>query len=117
MANVAGTSMLMLSALCFFFLLSFIPLIGPPLGLLGSAMVVGFGYMMGSADLRWETLWERMTLVQSAGGAVIGFGLPIVLLGQIPLLNVLIFPLYVVGGTLLYNRIRGNFPEAPDPHE
>ena len=116
-ANVAATSMLMLAALVFFFLVSFVPLVGPPVGLIGSAMVVGFGYMMGAADLRWEDLWERLTLIQSAGGAVIGFGLPIVILGQVPLLNVLIFPIYVVGGTLLYNRIRGNFPEEIGPHE
>jgi uncharacterized protein involved in cysteine biosynthesis len=84
------------------FLLGFIPVAGPVLTLLFSALSLGYGFFAISAGRKVRTLGERWQLLRTERGAVMGLGLVACFLNFVPVVNLLALPVFVVAGTLLY---------------
>lgn len=83
-------------------ILGLIPLLGPVLALLGSTIVLGYGFFSISAGRKAQTLGERWLLARRELGAVMGLGLVALLVNFVPVVNLLALPVFVVAGTLLY---------------
>lgn len=83
------------------FLLSLIPIVGPPLGLLWGAYALAFqqtdaALARRGLDFRDRRAWHRYWRLES-----LGFGITGLLTLIVPFANVLITPALAVGGTLL----------------
>jgi CysZ protein len=86
----------------FTLLLGLIPVVGPVVALIGSAIVLGYGFFSISAGRKAQTLGERWQLARRELGAVLGLGLVAFLVNLVPVVNLLALPVFVVAGTLLY---------------
>jgi CysZ protein len=83
------------------FLLSLIPLVGPPLGMLWGGYCLSFqqteiSLVRRGLDFRARRLWHRRFRAES-----IGFGLTALVTLVVPLANFILAPALAVGGTLL----------------
>lgn len=85
-------------------LLSFIPLIGPLIAALWAAWSMSIQYSDYAADNhQWPFRTLRQSLRRRAPSSL-GFGAIVMLGMMVPLLNILIIPAAVIGGTLLWVR-------------
>lgn len=85
-------------------LLSFIPLIGPLLAALWAAWSMSIQYSDYAADNhQWPFRTLRRSLMRRAQSSL-GFGAVVMLGMMVPLLNILVIPAAVIGGTLLWVR-------------
>src|SRR5690606_27580320 len=83
-------------------LLSFIPLIGPLLAALWAAWSMSIQYSDYAADNhQWPFRTLRRSLMRRAQSSL-GFGAVVMLGMMVPLLNILVIPAAVIGGTLLW---------------
>jgi CysZ protein len=89
----------------------------PVLNALAPLLWLGFGaWMMAvqfcdyTTENRTHEFSETLTLLGSHRAATIGFGLCVTVAMSIPLLNFIVAPVAVTGGTLLMQDIRGNQP-------
>lgn len=82
--------------------LGLIPVLGPVLALIGSTIVLGYGFFSISAGRKAQTLGERWQLARRELGAVMGLGFVALLVNFVPVVNLLALPVFVVAGTLLY---------------
>jgi CysZ protein len=83
-------------------ILGLIPVLGPVLALIGSTIVLGYGFFSISAGRKAQNLGERWLLARRQLGAVMGLGSVAVLVNFVPVVNLLALPVFVVAGTLLY---------------
>jgi len=72
------------------------------MGVVTSALLFAFEYFGYSMDRRRFSWQEKMKLFRSKPQSVLGFGLGVVVLGYVPVVNVLFIPASVIGGTLLF---------------
>lgn len=83
-------------------LVSLIPLIGPIVAVLISITALGYGFFSVSAGRKSTSLAARWALARRHLRAVLGLGVPVFLANLIPLGNLLLLPIFVVAGTLLF---------------
>jgi len=99
-----------LSVFAFIFLLNFIPVIGSiayaAAGFLWGAWAASMEFTGFAMDRRHLGLRRKWDLLRSNPAPAFGFGIVTVLLLMIPFLNVLVFPVSAVGGTMLFGMIR-----------
>lgn len=86
--------------------IEFIPLIGPPLGLLwvvlGSGLTAVLDYTDVSMGRRNMTLQQRLTLFATHLPETIGFALAVTPFVGFPVINIFSIPLFVTAGICLY---------------
>lgn len=90
-------------------LLSFIPLlnvIAPVAGLLMTAWLMALQFADLPGENRDRPLEETLGQLRANRAAALGFGAGITLLLSIPLVNFLVIPVAIAGGTLLWHRMR-----------
>lgn len=83
-------------------LFGLIPVAGPVLTGLVSALLLGYGFFSISAGRKAQTLGARWQLARTQLGAVTALGAVGFLANLVPLANLLALPVFVVAGTLLY---------------
>lgn len=79
-----------------------VPLIGPVFVFLWSAFVMGFSFFTIPAGRSARRLSDRIALARSHPKGMIGLGAIVAAAALVPLLNVLLLPVFVIAGTLLY---------------
>jgi len=89
-------------------LLSVIPLIGPVLTVLVSITALGYSFFAIAAGRKARTLSDRWMLARGHLSAVMGLGVPVFLASLVPLGNLLLLPVFVIAGTLLFLDIEGS---------
>lgn len=67
-----------------------------------SALMFAFEYVGYAMDRRRMSWKEKIAFMRSRVQSVLGFGLGVVAVGYIPVVNVLLIPAMAIGGTLLY---------------
>lgn len=91
------------------FFVSFIPIIAPfaiAVKLLVTAMFFATDYLSYPLERRGTLLFkDKMRFAKTYSHISIGFGLAVTCIALIPLVNFLLFPLAVVGGTLMYGDL------------
>lgn len=91
------------------FLLSFIPIFAPftlAIKLIITALFFATDFLSYPLERRGVLLFrEKMKFARRYGAVSVGFGLGVTCLAMIPLINFLLFPLAVVGGTLMFGDI------------
>lgn len=83
-------------------ILGFIPVVGPVLVFPWSAFVLGFSFFTIPAGRTARRLSDRVALARSHPKGMLGLGAVVALAAWVPFLNVLLLPVFVVAGTLLY---------------
>lgn len=96
---------LILTPLLFLFF-HILPVIGATLYFLSSNLFIawdfGLNYISYPMSRRMIPFWKQISLASEHKVRLIAFGTPL----MIPLLNLLVAPFFVVGGTLLYEKIK-----------
>lgn len=91
------------------FLLSFIPILAPftlVIKLLITALFFATDFLSYPLERRGVLLFrDKMKFARQYGAVSIGFGLGVTCMAMIPLINFLLFPLAVVGGTLMFGDL------------
>lgn len=99
-------------------LLNLIPVVGPPLFtgamMLLSAYMLSFEYLSYCMDRRRFSYQSKRKFMRSALRTVLGFGLGMVAMAAIPLVNLLLLPCGAVGGTLLFLELERSKGAATD---
>ncbi|WP_035607510.1 EI24 domain-containing protein [Haloferula sp. BvORR071] len=90
-------------------LVGFVPALGPLIVFAWSAFAMGFSFTTIPAG----RLRERLALARRQRGAMFGLGSIIALAAIVPFLNVLLMPVFVVAGTLVY--LESNDPQPASP--
>lgn len=112
-----GQSVILLGVGLCAVLLGLLPLLGPILGSLLSITALGYGFLAIPAGRRAVTLTERLALARANLSAVMGLGVPVFACSLIPFGNLLLLPVFIVAGTLLFLDIeashRAAAPGAP----
>ena len=93
-------------------LVSVIPLIGPIVAVLTSVAALGYSFFSVCAGRKSLSLSARFSLARTHLAAVMGLGVPIFLANLIPLANLLLLPVFVVAGTLLFLDVERQQPVA-----
>lgn len=104
------------------FLLDFVPVVGPVLSALGSVIATSFflgrDLMDGPLTRRRLTWRQKASLIRRQRALSSGLGAAAALLLWIPVVNLLLMPLAITGGALLYSRLLANGlvepPRSPD---
>ncbi|MCU0373477.1 MAG: EI24 domain-containing protein [Ignavibacteria bacterium] len=95
-----------LSFILFFFLLGFIPLIGPiisvVLGTLFSFFFNALDFLDYPMTRRYMTLRQKIKITFSRPMVSLGFGCAAFLIMFLPVLNIILKPLCVISGTVIY---------------
>jgi CysZ protein len=89
--------------------LSFVPLINviaPVAGILMTAWLMAIQFADLPGENRDRPFDETIAELRANRGAALGFGLGIALLLSIPIVNFLVIPVAIAGGTLLRHRLR-----------
>jgi CysZ protein len=92
-------------------LVGLVPIVGPVLVFLWSASVLGYSFIAIPSGRIAQRLRDRLAFARQHRGAVLGLGTAITLISMVPLVNVLLMPVFVVAGTLLF--LDGSEREAP----
>lgn len=102
----AGRLLLFLLLYPFIFAVQFIPAVGPflhpVLAFLYAAFVLSVDFSDPVLDRRLDTFREKLRYVRQRKGTYLGFGGGALLLMLIPFLNLLVIPVCVTAGTILY---------------
>ncbi|MGQ9426193.1 sulfate transporter CysZ [Gilvimarinus sp. F26214L] len=85
-------------------ILTFIPLIGPLIGLLWGAWSMSIQYSDYAADNHQTPFGALRDRLGSRRGSALGFGGMVMLGMMVPVLNIFIMPAAVIGGTLFWVR-------------
>lgn len=88
------------------FFIGFIPLVGPVIGWLWNSMLFGYTFFEIPANRRLMPLAHKWQLVRVHWRALFGFSLPLGLFIFVPVIHVIILPIAVVAGTLLFVQAR-----------
>ncbi len=92
-------------------LLSFVPLINivsPLLWLLFGAWMLTVQFADLPAENRQHTFLQTLELLRQNRGAALGFGLCVTPLLAVPIVNFVVVPIAVAGGTVLWHRMRAD---------
>ena len=79
-----------------------IPIAGPIVAIPLTATALGYGFFAVSAGRKAHSLGARFALARTHLQAICGLGLWVFAANLVPLLNVLLLPLFIVAGTLLF---------------
>ena len=96
--------------------LSFIPginLLVPVIWGLFGAWILAFQYIDYGADLQHVPVAELLARMRTARWTVLGFGGASLVITAIPLANLIIVPVSVIGGTVLWHRLRATEESIP----
>jgi CysZ protein len=99
--SVVESALLAVASLALF-AVGLVSVVGAPLAFLGNALLLGYSFFTVPASRRVADLAARRALARRHLGAALGLGLPIALSALVPVVNVLLFPIFIVAGTLLY---------------
>lgn len=103
-----GQSVLLMGIGLCALLLGLVPLVGPILGSALSISALGYGFLSIPAGRRAVTLTERLNLARAHLSAVMGLGVPVFVGSLIPFGNLLLLPVFIVAGTLLFLDIEAS---------
>lgn len=96
-------------------LLAFIPVIGPFIAALWAAWSMSIQYSDYAADNHQWPFRELRRSLRSRAQSSMGFGALVMLGTMVPLLNILVIPAAVIGGTLLWlEELEGQRIAGPD---
>jgi len=98
-------------------ILGLIPVAGPVLVFSWSAFVMGFSFFTIPAGRTARRLSDRIALARSHPRGMLGLGTVVALAALVPLLNVLLLPVFIIAGTLLYLEAHGADDIAAMPDE
>lgn len=88
------------------FFIGLIPLVGPVIGWLWNSMLFGYTFFEIPANRRLMPLAHKWQLVRVHWRALFGFSLPLGLFIFVPVIHVIVLPIAVVAGTLLFVQAR-----------
>jgi CysZ protein len=95
------------------FLVSLLPLVGPPLGALWAAHALAFQMTEPTLQRQGMDFWARRLWHQHHRAESLGFGLAAFLALFVPLANLLLAPSLTVGATRLVLELQDEPPEPP----
>lgn len=100
-------------------LLNLLPGFGTVLELVGSWVATGWFFaremLDGPTSRRGWSFGEKLALIRREPAACLGFGLASTVVLLVPLLNVFVLPVAVVGGTLLFLELESPTDPGPPP--
>ncbi|MFO0620332.1 MAG: EI24 domain-containing protein [Polyangia bacterium] len=102
LARSLGQSVILLGVGLGALLLGVIPIVGPILAALLSIAALGYGFLSIPAGRRAATLTDRLDLARTHLSSVMGLGVPVFVASLIPFGNLLLLPVFIVAGTLLF---------------
>lgn len=85
-----------------FLVIGFIPLVGPLLLFVWSAFALGYSFVAIPSGRMAHRFSQRVAFARSHRGAVFGLGMAVAGAAVVPLVNILLMPVFVVAGTALY---------------
>lgn len=85
-----------------FLVLGFIPLVGPLLLFVWTAFALGYSFVAIPSGRMAHRFSQRVTFARNHRGAVFGLGTAVAGAALVPVVNVLLMPVFVVAGTALY---------------
>ena len=98
--------------------LSFVPLVNvlaPVAGVLMTAWLMAIQFVDLPGENRDRPFEETLARLRGNRGAALGFGTGVALLLSIPVVNFMVIPLAIAGGTLLWHRLGGTGQHAAGP--
>lgn len=85
-----------------FLVVGLIPFLGPLLFFVWSAFALGYSFVAIPSGRMAHRFSQRITFARCHRGAVFGLGMAVAGAAIVPLVNVLLMPVFVVAGTALY---------------
>lgn len=85
-----------------FLLVGLIPVLGPVLLFTWTAFALGYSFIAIPSGRMAHRISERLAFARKHRGAVMGLGVVVAGAALLPVANVILMPLFVIGGTVLY---------------
>jgi CysZ protein len=95
-----------------FLVIGLVPLVGPLLFFVWTAFALGYSFVAIPSGRMAHRFSMRVSFARRHRGAVFGLGMAVAGATLMPLVNVLLMPLFVVAGTVLYVEAEKSAPDG-----